>query len=124
MPPTVEAWSPNHWTTRKGAHFSVFNPSSAPQGSFYFSLSLDWSLTSLTVRTLRTSSLVLYLFNQSPLPSRVYPSSSPRGSLFTTSAPDLDPRPLLPAALLTFLSLQRPEPGRPAVQTGLCLTGL
>ena len=39
MRPTVEAWSPNHWTTRKRAHFSIFNRSSAPQGSLSLSLS-------------------------------------------------------------------------------------
>ena len=112
VPPTVEAWGPNHWTTRKFAHFSIFNPSSAARGSLSF-LSLDWYLTSLTVRTLLPSSLVLYLFSQSCPPlsgvsllllPHIDPSSPPQPLARI-------PRQLLLDALLTFLSLQRPEPG-------------
>ena len=76
-------------------------------------LSLDWYLTSLTVRTLLLSSLVLYLFNQSCPPllgvsllllPYIDPSSPPQPLARI-------PRQLLLDALLTFLSLQRPEPG-------------
>ena len=73
-------------------------------------LSLDWYLTSLTVRTLLLSSLVLYLFNQScPSSLRCIPPPPPlHRSLFTTSAPGPDP-PATPAGRPPHL----PQPPTP-----------
>ena len=109
VPPTVEAWSPTTGPPGNSLISVSLIPVQQHRVHSLF-LSLDWYLTSLTVRTLLLSSLVLYLFNQScPSSLRCIPPPPPlHRSLFTTSAPGPDP-PATPAGRPPHL----PQPPTP-----------